>query len=156
MDDNGNSEALIGYGAGFYLGRTDADMIEIDEVTKIPFAEEAADDVAVTHFKSPKKRKEYKGGMIEPGEDTLEINYIPGSPTDIKLREAHQSGQPYKYEAYLPAPQNKWWKISGYLIVKSRGRNVDIENRMQQTINVRFTGAADEASAATQPVIAGA
>ena len=156
MDDNGNSEALIGHGTGFFLGLTEATLIEIEEVTKVPFAEETADDVEKTHYKSPNRRKEYGGGMIEPGEDTLELNYIPGSPTDARLREAHQSGKPYLYETYLPAPGDKWWKISGYLIVKSRGRNVPIGDRMTQSVGVRFTGSADEASADEQREIAGA
>lgn len=156
MDANGNSEAEIGYGTGFFLGLTEATLIELDEVTKVPFAEETADDVEKTHFKSPGRTKEYGAGLIEPGEDTLELNYIPGSATDLKIREAHKSGKPYLYETYLPAPAGKWWKVSGYLIVKSRGRNVPIGDRMTQTVNVRFTGAAAEASAATQRAKAGA
>jgi hypothetical protein len=144
MDANGNSEAQIGYGSGFFLGLTEATLIELDEVTKLPFAEEMADDVEKTHFKSPGRRKEYGTGLIEPGEDTLELNYIPGSPTDLLIREAQNSGKPYLYEAYVPAPQDKWNKVSGYLIVKSRGRNIPIGDRMTQSISVRFTGASDE------------
>ncbi len=154
MDDNGNSEAQIGYGTGFFLGLTEATMIEIDEVTKVPFAEEAADDVEKTHFKSPNRTKEYGAGLIEPGEDTLELNYIPGSPTDKMIRDAHKSGKPYRYETYLPAPDDKWWRVSGFLIVKSRGRNIPIGERMTQTVSVRFTGAAAEGSVDEQREVA--
>lgn len=156
MDANGNSEAEIGYGTGFFLGLTEATLLELDEVTKVPFAEEVADDVEKTHFKSRGRRKEYGSGLIEPGEDTLELNYIPGSPTDALIRAAHQSGKPYLYETYLPAPAGKWWKISGYLIVKSRGRNVPIGDRMTQSVSVRFTGESAEATAAAQRAKAGA
>lgn len=154
MDDNGNSEAQSGYGAGFFLTPPGGTKIEIDEVTKIPFAEESSETFEKTHFKSPGRKKEYGVGLIEPGEDTLEINYIPGSPTDDVLRAAHASGKPHAYETYLPAPEDKWWKISGFLIVKSRGRAVPINDRMMQTINVQFTGNSAEAEAAAQPVIA--
>lgn len=154
MDADGNSEAQSGYGTGFFLTPPGGTKIEIDEVTKVPFAEEATETFEKTHFKSPGRRKEYGSGLIEPGEDTLELNYIPGSPTDIALREAHRSGKPQAYETYLPAPDGKWWKVSGFLIVKSRGRAIPINDRMTQTINVQFTGSSDEASAAAQPVIA--
>lgn len=153
MDANGNSEAQSGWGSGFFMGLTASTMIEISEVTKIPFAEEKAGTFEKTHFKSPNRRKEYGAALIEPGEDTLEINYIPGSPTDLLLTAAHNSGAPYMYEAYLPAPGNKWWKISGYLIVQSRGRSVPIDNGMKQMVSVRFTGASSEASAATQRTV---
>ncbi len=153
MDTNGNSEAQSGYGSGFFLGLTAATMIEISEVTKFAFAEEKAGTFEKTHFKSPARRKEYGAAMIEPGEDTFEINYIPGSPTDVMLAAAHNSGAPYLYETYIPAPSGKWWKISGYLIVQSRGRSVPIDNGMKQTISVRFTGASSEAVAAAQRVV---
>lgn len=154
MDDQGNSEAQSGWGTGFFLTPPGGAKLELDEVTKVPFAEETADTFEKTHFKSPGGRKEYGRGLIEPGEDSLELNYIPGSPTDEALRDAHNSGKPCAYETYLPAPNDKWWKVSGYLIVVSRGRAVPIGDRMTQTVNVRFTGASAEASADAQPVIA--
>lgn len=150
MDANGNSEALTGWGAGFFMGATPATAVEISEVTKIPFAEQKAEKWEKTHYKSPGRRKEFGAGMIDPGEDTLEVNYIPGSTTDLLLTAAHNAGTPYYYETFLPAPGNKWWKISGYLIVLSRGRAVPIEGAMKQTINVAFTGASSEAGAAAQ------
>jgi hypothetical protein len=152
MDASGNSEVQSGYGTGFFLTPPGGAKTEIDEVTKVPFAEESAETFEKTHFKSPGRRKEYGVGLIEPGEDTLEINYIPGSPTDVLLRAAHNSGKPHAYETYLPAPDGKWWKVSGFLIVKSRGRAIPMNDRMTQTINVQFTGASDEAAAAAQPV----
>lgn len=145
-DDNGNSEAQIGYGTEFWLADAAGNLTELDEVTEIPFAEETADDVEVTHFKSPKKRKEYKGGLIEPGEGTITLNYIPGSPTDLLIRAAHNDGKVRAYQARLPAPDDKSWVVDGFLIVKSRGRAVPIGDRMTQTVNVRFTGATDEAA----------
>lgn len=154
MDKDGNSEVQSGYGSAFFFGFTEADMIEAEEVTKIPFAEEVADTWEKTHLKSPGRRKEYGAGLIEPGEDTLELNYLPGSPTDLKFAEAHRTGKALRYESFIPAVNGKWWRISGFLIVTSRGRNVPINDRMTQTINVRFTGVAGEAGADAQRKIA--
>ena len=154
MDANGNSEAQSGYGTGFFLKRGNAAWFEIDEVTSVPMAEQSADEYEVTHFKSPKKKKEWRTGLTDDGEGTLEINYIPGSKTDTELRAARASGEVCEYETYLPAPGGKWLKISGFLIVKSRGRAVPINNRMTQSVTVRFTGDDAEVVAASQRVLA--
>lgn len=146
-DANGNSEAQIGWGTEFWLANAAGVLTELDEVTEIPFAEETADDVEVTHFKSPARRKEYKAGLIEPGEGTIMINYVPGSDTDVLLRAAHDDGKVRAYKAVLPTADGTW-EVNGFLIVKSRARAVPIGDRMTQSINVRFTGATEEAAGA--------
>lgn len=148
MDVNGNSEARIGWGTGFFLEDEPAgDLIEIDEVVEVPFGDEVADDVEVTHMKSPGRRKEYIRGLIEAGEGTLTINYIPGSPTDTLLRNAQQDGLTRAYRSILPDELGEPdWQIDGFLYVKSRGRAVSVGDKMQMTVGVRFTGGIEEAA----------
>ncbi|MGN5373283.1 phage tail tube protein [Sphingomonas hankookensis] len=146
-DANGNSEAQIGWGSEFWLANAAGVLTELDEVTEIPFAEETADDVEVTHFKSPGRRKEYKAGLIEPGEGTLTVNYLPGSATDVLLRAAHNDGKTRAYKAVIPDGDGTW-EVEGFLIVKSRARAVPIGDRMTQSISVRFTGGTEEAAGA--------
>ncbi|GAA4220267.1 hypothetical protein GCM10022253_24030 [Sphingomonas endophytica] len=155
MDANGNSEAQSGYGTGFFL-KVANKWLEIDEVTQVPIAEQSADEYEVTHFKSPKRKKEWRSGLTDDGEGTLEVNYIPGSPSDVALRTARDSGEVCAYETFLPAPGGKWLRISGFLIVKKRGRAVPINDRMKQTVTVRFTGDDTEDAVANQRVIAAA
>lgn len=152
-DANGNSEAQIGYGTEFWLANAAGTLTELDEVTEIPFAEETADDVEVTHFKSPKKRKEYKAGLIEPGEGTITMNYIPGSPTDLLIRAAQNDGKVRAYRAIVPAGDDASWIVEGFLIVKSRSRAVPIGDRMTTSVSVRFTGATDEKAGAVLPAL---
>jgi hypothetical protein len=147
MDANGNSEASIGWGSEFWLAGADGTLVELDEVTELPFDEGAADDVEVTHFKSPGKRKEYKSGLIEPNTSTLSMNYIPGSDTDVLIREAHTAGTPRAYREIIAGEDGKpEWQIDGFLIVKSRPRVVPIGDRKMMNVNVRFTGAISEAA----------
>ena len=145
MDANGNSEAQIGWGSEFWLANATGTLIELDEVTEIPFAEETADDVEVTHFKSPGRRKEYKPGLIEPGDGTITLNYIPGSATDLLITEAKNSGNVRAFLTVIPTADGTW-QVDGFLYVKSRGRAVPIGDRMTQTVSVRFTGASTEAA----------
>jgi hypothetical protein len=150
MDADGNSEARIGWGSGFYLEDTPGGTLtEIDEVTgTIPFGDETGDDVEVTHFKSPNKRKEYIRGLIEAGTGTLTVNYIPGSPTDTLLRTAHSDGLTRAFRAVLPDEAgDPAWQVDGFLLIKSRGRAVPIGGKMEATYTVRFTGGSTEAAA---------
>lgn len=149
MDDNGNSEARIGWGSEFFLAKADGTLLELDEVTAVALPEEATDDVEVTHMKSPGRRKEYKPGLIEPGDGQVELNYIPGSPTDALIREAQNSGAVRAFKTTLPDEKGEpAWEVEGFLYVKSRGRAVPIGDRMTMTVNVRFTGTSEEAAAA--------
>lgn len=154
MDINGNSEARIGWGSGFFLAQEPGgtDFLEIDELTEIPFGDDVADDVEVTHFKSPKRRKEYIRGLIEQGEGQMVINYVPGSETDQLIRQAHSDGLVRAFRSELPDQLGEpEYEITGFLYVKSRSRAVQIGDRMQMTVAVRFTGDTDEGLIAEAP-----
>lgn len=148
MDADGNSEAQIGWGSEFHLDNAAGVLTEIGEVTGLPFAEEVADDVERTHFKSPGRRKEYVSGLIEPGDATLELNYLPGSPTDLLIAAAHRDGKVRAYKTLIPAADGGKWEITGFLYVKSRSRAVQIGDRMTMSVGVKFTGDSTEKDAA--------
>lgn len=149
MDDNGNSEAGIGWGSEFFLANAVGELTELDEVTEVALPEEMADDVEVTHMKSPGKRKEYKAGMIEPGDGQVVLNYIPGSATDLLILEAARDRKVRKFKTTLPDDDGvPTWKVEGFLYVKGRSRAIPIGDRKQITVNVRFTGETDEAAIA--------
>lgn len=146
-DENGNSEARIGWGSGFEMADEEGTLVELDEVTEVALPEETADDVEVTHMKSPGRRKEYKPGLIEPGDGQVVVNYIPGSPTDLLMRGAQRSGKIRAFRTTLPDEQGRPdWGVSGFLYVKSRSRAVPVGDRMTCTFNVRFTGDSEEAA----------
>lgn len=151
MDAQGNSEARIGWGSEFYLANAAGVLKALDEVTEVALPEETVDDVEVTHMKSPGRRKEYKPGLIEPGDGQVTLNYVPGSATDILLREAQNSGKVRAFKTTLPDETGKpAWAVTGFLYVKSRSRAIPLGDRMTCQVNVRFTGAADEAAIPAQ------
>lgn len=148
MDANGNSEAGIGYGSETWLSKPDGTLFELDEVTEVLLPEESTDDVETTHMKSPGKRKQYKPGLIEPGDAKLTVNYVPGSPTDLLLREMQSTRRIGKFKTTIPDDEGiPTWKIEGFLYVKSRSRAVTVGAVKTMTVNVRITGAVDEAVA---------
>lgn len=147
MAQNLTNEARIGHGSEFWLADGTGVLTELEEVTEVALPEEAIDDVEVTHMKSPGRRKEYKPGMIEPGDGQVMLNYIPGSATDILIRGA--VGQVRAFKTTLPNEAGvPSWKVEGNLYIKGRSRAVPIGDRMTTTLNVRFTGPSTESAVA--------
>jgi hypothetical protein len=83
------SDAVLGYGSKFYIGNTNSPptYTQLEEVTNITPPSSEVDQVEVTHMQSPDRRREYIDGLIDPGECSFEMNYIPGSDSDLLLRD---------------------------------------------------------------------
>ncbi|EGI55100.1 hypothetical protein SUS17_2109 [Sphingomonas sp. S17] len=145
MDADGNSEAQIAWGGEFWLANAQNVLVELDEVVEINPPEDAADDVTVTHMKSPGKRVERKPGMIDPGTGTAVLNYIPGSPTDILVRGAMHKVRAFKQVIPDEDGAGKV-QIEGFLYIKSRSRPMKVGELMQTTLNLQFTGNSVEAA----------
>lgn len=83
------TNALIGHGSLFKL--LDSDLsppayVGIAEVSNItPFAI-ARDAVDVTHTESVEGIREFIPGLIDYGDASIELNFVPGSETDRKIR----------------------------------------------------------------------
>lgn len=82
------SDAMIGYGSVFEIAASDDspwDWLNLGEVTDITPPSAAVDQVDVTHMASPGGRREFVPGLIDPGECSFTMNYIPGSIGDVAL-----------------------------------------------------------------------
>src|SRR5690606_27830857 len=84
------SDATIGWGGEFWLSsdNTTGNLVEMVEVVSFGLPNDQADEVDVTHLKSPNRRKEYILGLKDGGEVQVSLNYVPGSATDIAIRDA--------------------------------------------------------------------
>lgn len=74
------TKAKITHGTQFQRGNSDGPpetFTNINEVTSIDPPTEEADDIEVTHFESPGKRKEYIRGLIDTGEASFTLNWNP-------------------------------------------------------------------------------
>ena len=139
------TEAQIGWGAEFWLDNSSGTLTELGEITGISLPAPETAEVEATHFGSPNRRREYISGLIEDGEGTFEMNYVPGSATDALLREAQNSGTARDYRIVIPDGAGTW-QIDGSCIVRRYERTVPIDDRMTASVTVRFTGAVTEAA----------
>jgi predicted secreted protein len=139
--------AQIGWGAEFWLDNASGTLTQLAEITGISLPNPTVEEVEATHFKSPNRRREYISSLIEDGEGSFELNYVPGSATSTLVRDAIDDGVVRDYRIVLPNGTGTWW-VSGQCIVRSFEREVPIDDRMTATLTVRFTGAVTEAAGA--------
>jgi predicted secreted protein len=143
------TEAQIGLGTEFWLGNnaTPSVLTRLGEILSVTPPNPQTAEVEATHMASPNRRREYISGLIEDGEGTFEMNYVPGSTTDALIRGAQTSGLAKAYKIVVPDGADTW-EITGDCIVKGYERSIPIDDRMTATLTVRFTGDSTEAAGA--------
>ncbi|MBB4001593.1 phage tail tube protein [Aurantimonas endophytica] len=133
------TEAMIGYLSTYAIhdGADPGVFTEIGEVTEITPGEESTDRVDVTHMQSPDRRREFISGLIDPGEASFTINWVPGSETDILLRELQASGDKRDHKITFPNGVTVTFEAS----VLTYSKSMPIDDRMTATITVAPSGA---------------
>ena len=134
----------IGSGAEFWLDSAGDVLTQLSEILSVALPNSQVEDVEATHMGST--RREFIAGLIDDGEGSVEMNYVPGSATDILIRAAVADGTTRDYKAVLQVADGSTWEITGDCIVKGYERSVPIDGRMTATMTLRFTGASAEAA----------
>lgn len=132
----------IGSGAEFWLDNASNVLTQLSEILSVALPNSQVEDVEATHMAST--RREYIAGLIDDGEGTVEMNYVPGSATDTLIRAAVADGVTRSYKVVLQVADGSTWQVTGDCIVKGYERNTPIDDRMTATMTIRFTGAATE------------
>lgn len=141
------SDALIGWGAGVQL-HNGTTLVELDEVVSFPLPEDQADEIEVTHLKSPDRRREYIAGLIDGGTVEVELNYVPNSETDQLIRAARSAADVRTIVFTIP-DGDTGWEITTSAFVQGYARGpVAVDQKMNAVVRFRITGAQTEAAAA--------
>jgi predicted secreted protein len=141
------TNAAIGLGSEFWLDNASGTLTQVGEILTVTPPNPQTAEVEATHMQSPNRRREYIAGLIEDGEGTFEMNYVPGSTTDLLIQGAQADGLTKAYKIVIPDGAGTW-EITGNCIVKGYERNIPIDDRMTATLTVRFTGDKTEAAGA--------
>lgn len=141
------SDAKTGWGGEVHLHNGTA-LTELVEVVSFGLPDDETDEVEVTHLKSPGRRKEFISGLTDGGEVEVELNYIPGSPTDILIRAARAAGDTRAVKFVVPDGDSNW-EVTTTAFVRGYGRGpIAAGDRMNATVRLRISGAATEAAGA--------
>src|SRR5687768_11465040 len=95
------TDARIGYGTTYeiFVG---GEFVEVAEVAEVTPGEATSERRDATHMKSPGRRREYIAGLIDSGEASFVINWLPGSDTDVMLRGLQTSGETTDHRITFP------------------------------------------------------
>jgi predicted secreted protein len=136
----------LGYGAEFWIDNSSGVLTQCGEILGVPLPNEQVEEVEATHMASPNRTREFIAGLIDLGEASFDMNYIPGSASDILLREAKDSGENRDYKVVLTETDGSQWKIEGQCFIKGYERAAPIDDRKTVSVTVRFSGAVTEAA----------
>lgn len=125
------TDARIGYGSKYLIDGT-----EMGEVFEITPGGATTERIRATHMQSPGRRHEYIAGMIESGEATFQINWIPGSATDEAIRALLASGETKEHTIVFPNGITVAYdaQVTGF------SKALPLDDRMTATITVSITG----------------
>ncbi len=133
------TDARIGYGTKYRImdSNSPATYFEVGEVINVTPGEATADRIDATHMQSPNRRREYIAGLIDNGEASFEINWVPGDETDEFIRELFESGETRDHQIEFPNGAAVTYEASiiGY------SKAVPIDDRMTATVTVAVSGA---------------
>ena len=137
--------AAIGYGSTYEIWNGALETpayVALTEVISITPGEAETDRVEATHMLSPGRRREYVSGMIDSGEASVEINWIPGNATDLLLRALLESGETVSHRITLPenASGDRITltfdaQITGY------SKSMPMDDRLTATVTIAVSGA---------------
>lgn len=132
------SDAMIGYDTLIEvrpLGSAGA-WVPLAECYDFTPPADTISEVEVTHYKSPGRRREYIPGLTESGTASLEMNYVPGSATDILIEAARQNGTIWEIKATYPNGVSV--EFVGF--VQEYTKAIPLDDRLTATVGLKVTG----------------
>jgi predicted secreted protein len=130
------TDARIGYGTKYGVRRSGGPLVQIAEVINVTPGEATADRIDATHMLSPGRRREYISGLIDNGEASFEINWVPGNATDELLRDLMASGEVADHLITFPNGVTVEFEAA----VTGFSKAIPIDDRMTATITVAVSG----------------
>lgn len=130
-------DGMIGYGSTIRIGRgATPTWTEIELVGDITLPDEQIDEVEITHMKSPGRRRQFIAGLLDGGEITVPMNYIPGSVTDVLLLDIKSTGEEIILEI-TPGEGSVPEQYSAFL--KGYARTAPIDDKMTAEATFRLS-----------------
>jgi hypothetical protein len=128
------SSATIGYGAILKKGAT-----AIAEVVSISGPGLSRDTTEVTHLTSDDNAKEFIGGMVDGGEVSFEINYLPGNTTHQTLITDLYTTGAATYTIVLTDGSSSEWTFSA-IVTGFELNGLETSGKISANVSMKVTG----------------
>jgi hypothetical protein len=127
----------IGYGASFEVS-TDGGSVytELAEIINITPPSDSLDIIDATNMDSTNATREFIVGLNDPGECSLEMNFIPGSAADQKIVQIRDA----RVAVYckITFPNAVVWTFLG--ILTGYEPAIPVDDKMTATVTFKVTG----------------
>lgn len=134
--------ARIGYGAKFELstdgGTTFEELAEVYDITP---PSDSVDVIDATHMQSPDATREFILGLRDPGECSMEMNFIPGNDADTTLQAVRSARERITCRITFPTQGTEvavTWTFSA--ILTGYEPAMPNEDKMTATVTFKVTG----------------
>jgi tail tube protein len=136
------SNALLGFGSVFEIvSDTSPDLfVAMSEIKSITPPSVDVDQVEVTHMQSPNQFREFISGLLDGGEVSFEMNFIPGNTSDDRLFELLNlpTGVSRRRACRISYPNGVTWffnaEVTGY------EPDVPFDDAMTATVTLKVSG----------------
>ena len=130
--------AKIGYGSKFSVWDSSLGtpaFVDVAEVISITPPSTSVDTVDATHMGSSSATREFIAGLIDPGETSFEMNYVPGSSSETLLLAVLASRTPTQCKITFPG--SKTWTFTG--IMTKLDTTAPLDGKMTSTATFKLT-----------------
>ncbi len=128
----GSADVLAGGAAGAEVFTT------IAEVTNLSGPTETLELIEATHMESPGARKEYIPSLLDSGEMTFDLNFLPGDANQNALRDDMNARAKTNYQLVWTDLASTTYAFAGY--VTNHGKTSQINDKLSAAVTVKITG----------------
>jgi predicted secreted protein len=141
--------AKHGFGARFFLhnGQSPGELVEISDILAVTVPSPKVETIDSTTHGSPGGVREFIAGLIDPGEGSIRINWIPGSASDLLLSAAALSREVRAFKINVPASGTATRDFTGNCVVTAYEKDdVVIDDKMTAVLSIKASGLITEAA----------
>jgi len=140
-----------GFGAKFFLhdGATPGVLVEIADIIGVVPPSPTVETIDTTTHGSVGGVREFIAGLIDPGEGTVRVNWVPGSASDVLLAAAILSREVRAFKINVPASGTATRDFTGNCVVTGYEKDdVVIDDKMTAVLTIKASGLITEAAGA--------
>lgn len=131
------TQASIGYGTTFGIADDNSpdNYITVAEVFDITPPSQKIDQIDATHSESPDRFREFIQGLIDAGETSFDMNFVPGSASDILIQSLRDGSS---RSCRITFPNAATWTFTG--VLTGYEPKVPTADKMTATVTFKVSG----------------
>lgn len=119
-------------------GATSETFTTIAEVTNISGPSESLETIDATHMESPNSYREYIPSLLDSGEVSLDLNFLPGNTSQTGLRTDMQNRTRRNFEMVFTDSGTSKYSFSAY--VTGFEVSAQIDDKLSASATLKVTG----------------